>query len=920
MEGMVKENKDSFSISPRNGKTGWWMMALISLVIGISLPSNSSAAATPFLPIEDKGSSTAQNSVLQSVDSENLTSVQNVANSDSTKNQIQTAKDGKSIPDTMKVIQGEGCDYDPPYWSSHKPFRGQPNVPISQNTFEFMLRDDRSGVDLRTFRLVVDGIDVFANSAGLTLIGNPQKYSVRYKLPANRTFFWGDTVWIKLSVCDLNDPPNCMADSMFFVMEPDLDPPIIIPAGPMPGDINIAVNSPVKLSILDAKAGIDFTSIKLLLNGIDYSDSLTILQGQTPNIIVNSAQRTIFGYNQEVVVFAEVEDLVGNIADTTYSFKVQSEPFPPVITFIYPTRNSDKFLALNDSLVFRIKDVHSQIDTSRTEITLNLNNTLVGSQIIAISSSRDEKEFIYTIRPAAPVKCNMIGQLRVQGFDKSGNMAVDSTQFKFIEDKIGPEIIVIKPQANESEVALDHIIEFEVRDNIAGVDKDLIEVFINGDNRSDSLTIQQVEPLAKRYHISLLNTGYWNDTISVKIVAHDLALTANRTELTYRYFIKRDDQGPLITVINPLPMQEGVLLSHVVEFEVEDILAGVNSDSIKIEVNGIDKTAALIKNEIVSSSRKFRVTLANTGAWNNTISIKIAAHDLSVPPNKSEVNFQYFMAKDLQGPLVTAENPKPNQQNVMPENVKIQFSLEDNSAGLDLSSLKFYVKDKIIAISDLRPLDKNDKEEDRTVHHIGYSYHAGNFSLGEKVRVRVNVMDDAGNPASGDTDYTFTITKDPYPPKIKIIQPLADAKDVNRYLPVILEVTDLESGININSIVLKMNNEVVKPTISPNFTQEFTPRQNFDTSFRVIFNPVLPYNWNSTITASITVEDSVGHPASLTYQFSTQEDRIGPEFINLSPAPNSVDILSNTPISIGIQDLLSGVNIESFDLSINGTL
>lgn len=918
MEGMVRKNKDYFSISPRNGKKGWWMMAMISLVIGISMPFNSSTAASSFMPAEDKGSSTVQNSILTSGDSQNPTVSQNQANSDSIKNQIQLAKDGKSMPDTFKVIQGEGCDYDPPYWSKQNPFRGQPNVRITQNSFEFELRDDRSGVDVKTFRLVVDGILIISNSTGLSMIGNPEKYSVRYNLPANRKFFWGDTIWVKLNVCDRNEPPNCLADSMFFVMERDLDPPIIVPAGPMPGDVRVAVNSLLKLSVSDPKAGINFSSIKLFLNGIDYSDSLSISPDQLQNITVNRAQRQIFGYNEQVTVSAEVQDLVGNKSDTTYSFMTQPEPFPPIITFVYPEKNSNTFLAIGDSLVFRIKDQHSQIDTSKTGISFRLNNKPIDFEILNIQSLLNQKEVIYTIRPASLVKCNMIGQLRVLGVDKSGNVVVDSTQVKYQEDRIGPEIVIIKPKMDEPAVSLEHVIEFEVIDQLAGVDKDSIQVLVNG-VRAQSLTIQPVDASVKRYRVSLSNTGFWNDVISIKIVAWDLAFNPNKSELGYNYFIKRDDDGPVITLINPLQMQPDVPLKHVIEFEVEDILAGVNSDSIKIEVNGIDKSSSLIKSEIESASKKFRAVLSNTDTWNNSITIKIKAQDLARPSNRTEASFQYFMVKDAGGPLVIAENPKPNQINVMPENVKIQFLLEDDSSGIDLSSLKFFVKDKSIPITDLRPIDKNDRDEiNSVVPQIGYTYQAGNFSLGEKVRVRVNVTDDAGNPARGDTDYTFTITKDPYSPKIKIIQPLANAKNVSRYLPVILEVTDLESGINRNSVILKINNQDVKPVVKPNFTNGFTPKQNFDTSFLVEYTPVPPYLWNSTNSVFISVEDSVGHPASLTYQFSAQEDRIGPEFINITPAPNSLDVLSNTPIFIGIRDILSGVDIESFVLTING--
>ncbi len=1132
MEGMVRKNKEYFSVSPRNGKIGWLMVTMTALVIGIFMSSNSSAAATPFLPAEDKGISTGQNSVLTAVDSENLTAAKSGVNPDSIKNQIQTVKNGKSIPDTLKVIQGEGCDYDPPYWSGQKPFRGQPNVIITQKTFEFILRDDRTGVEMETFHLTVDGIDIDAKSPGLTVVGNPQKYSIRYNLPANRSFFWGDTIWIKLEVCDRNEPPNCMADSMFFVMEADTIAPIILPAGPFPGDMNVAVNTAIKLSILDTKAGVDFTTLKLYLNGINYSDSVKILQNQTPNVIINSERRTLFGFNQSVKVEAEVKDLKGNFADTTYSFVTMREPFPPKILFIHPTRNSTVLLAVRDSLVFQLKDEHSQIDTSLTKIVLKINNENTDFQILAIRSANNEKEFTYTIRPARSIQYNMTGQLRVQGFDESRNTAIDSTWLKFVQDKTGPAIILINPQANAAEVDLNHaiefkvndelagvnrasirvfvngvdqtnlsaiqellpsaksfqvtlpriaywnnqfsvqifasdlaypenkssltfeyfikkdnqgplitpisplpnqqnvtinqVVEFQVEDNLAGVNRDSIRVFINGVDQTNSLAIRELKPLAKSFQVTLPVTAYWNDTINVKITASDLANPGNDDSLTYRYFIKRDDQGPLIIPINPLPDQQNVTIDHVIEFEVEDDLAGVNSNSIKVTVNGIDRTtsltisevgspskkyrvslsntgfwndtisvkivafdlsnppksndstyhffikrddqgplitpimprpeqqdvtikhviefevedelagvnsnsikvtvngsertASLIKSEVGSPSKKYRVSLSNTGSWNDTISVRIVAADLSNPPIESASIYKYFIDTDIQGPVVKAESPAPGDQNVAPQNVKIQFRLKDGSAGIDLSSLKFYVKDKSIATSNLKPIDKNDRAENGIVQDIGYSYLAGNFSLGEKVRVRVNVLDDAGNPASGDTDYTFTITRDPYPPKIKIIQPLRDAKNVSRYLPVILEVTDLETGINTSSIILKINNEIVKPEIAPNFTNGFAPRQNFDSSYRVKYTPVPPYTWNSTNTVFIFVKDSVGHMDSLTYKFSAWEDLVGPEFINLKPLPDTQDVPSDSPVYIGVQDKLSGVNLESFVLKVNGAI
>ena len=106
------------------------------------------------------------------------------------------------------------CDIDAPYWYNSVPYEGAIFVSPHYSTFRFELRDEQSGIDLSTFRLKIDGMEISAADLRILISGYNNHYKVIYQYPEDHVFAWGQRVDIYLSVCD--DSSNCLNDSSFL--------------------------------------------------------------------------------------------------------------------------------------------------------------------------------------------------------------------------------------------------------------------------------------------------------------------------------------------------------------------------------------------------------------------------------------------------------------------------------------------------------------------------------------------------------------------------------------------------------------------------------------------------------------------------------------------------------------------------------
>ena len=150
----------------------------------------------------------------------------------------------------------------------------------------------------------------------------------------------------------------------------------------------------------------------------------------------------------------------------------------------------------------------------------------------------------------------------------------------------------------------------------------------------------------------------------------------------------------------------------------------------------------------------------------------------------------------------------------------------------------------------------------------GISYEFTGLTDGQTYYYRVKARDAAGN--EGSWSNVVSSTQDDTPPSIANPTP-APNDFTNTNTPTIsIEIMDTTSGVDDSSIVMKVNNGEVSPTVI-----------SIANGYRVQYTPTSPFS-NGLVTVTIDASDNVGNAMS-TYTWSFTVDTIPPSVTVTSP-------------------------------------
>lgn len=111
----------------------------------------------------------------------------------------------------------------------------------------------------------------------------------------------------------------------------DTAPPYVADVSPAPGATGVPLNSNINFRIKDNQEGVDLSSLKITVNGLEYANSSAVpftYSGDKLNYSVTVNPAKDFVKDSPVIVKIEAKDLVGNIMSPyTYSFN-QPQPKP----------------------------------------------------------------------------------------------------------------------------------------------------------------------------------------------------------------------------------------------------------------------------------------------------------------------------------------------------------------------------------------------------------------------------------------------------------------------------------------------------------------------------------------------------------------------------------------------------------------
>lgn len=264
----------------------------------------------------------------------------------------------------------------------------------------------------------------------------------------------------------------------------------------------------------------------------------------------------------------------------------------------------------------------------------------------------------------------------------------------------------------------------------------------------------------------------------------------------------------------------------------------------------------LVQNHSFSGSQKIY-------HLDNELSSDLGMYHFATPEGEVAIN-QYIFA--------LLASPVPfSYKNPVDTNVSIRLS--NYTYPLDSTTLELY-------------LDGEKKETSSTPFYGGLGgfdfiwYNDENFEYNTQVNVEWRIYDTASTPNLLVFKYWFRTIPDLIGPRISSFSPEDDEVGVSVDTCVSFRLRDYESGVNLNSIELYVNNQLVDingPYVSVSILSTLD-------GYEIIYCPPKNFLYGDEIPVSLYVEDSADEPNYLFYTYSfTTEESAAPRVVGANP-------------------------------------
>lgn len=226
--------------------------------------------------------------------------------------QVSDLAGNQATPTSLFAI-----DLTPPTYNIVSPAA---NAYLNTATPNFVItyQDDSSGVDPSKFVLLIDGVDRTADLKVTTTGASGALTSVDALADGTHT--------VAVNVFDRAGNEASVVPQSFLI---DTIPPTLNIVSPLPGGYANISLTPITVSYSDGGSGVDVTTFKLSIDGVDQSAQFTV----TPTGATGSAATALA--NGPHTVTASIKNLAGNLATATVTYILDT--VPPQITITQPT-------------------------------------------------------------------------------------------------------------------------------------------------------------------------------------------------------------------------------------------------------------------------------------------------------------------------------------------------------------------------------------------------------------------------------------------------------------------------------------------------------------------------------------------------------------------------------------------------------
>jgi hypothetical protein len=690
-------------------------------------------------------------------------------------------------------------DRTPPYLIATTPSSFAADQPTSSVIY-FTFGDQNSLINSTNATLFVNGLDVSSSvnySAGTFSF-----------IPQNN-YYYGTTVFVTTNVKDIIG--NNTTISYQFNIHQDSIPPVVD---------NISYSGSVTTSIVfsysDSETEVSSNSVRLFINNVDRSAELT-----ANSTVATFNPTTAFAYGQQLDVTINLGDIFDNYSSTAFSMTTDIPPTPDAPTIEWLDEGG---VNSADNQYIRIS---RPATINHVEAWSIIN--VVGSGLYTMSNIPAETQFV----DIGPANDAQIVSASIVWIDlHTGSVSPTSNpSMTTIDDRTPPYLIATTPNNLATNQPTSSVIYFSFGDQNSLINSTNATLFVNGLDVSSSVNYSNgifsyAPPINYNYGTTVLAVANGKDIIG------------NNTTVNFQFDIHSDITPP---VINNITYSTSVTTP--ISFSYSDIETGVSINSLRIFINGFDRSAELTSIEI--SGATFNPTIAF--AYGEPLAITINLNDIS--GNYSSATFS----------ITTNIPPTPDTP-----------TIEWLSSGINTNDNQY--------VKITRPTTIANIEQWSVVNTVGIpsSYNIpiattavtlGPVNDNQVVSASIVWIDTDTGAQSLTSNQSTAIIGDKTPPWIDTYVPASGSINVPATTDITFVIHDANSSINTAATTISLN--------ALNFT---TTDISFSGSAGLIqARLIIPggVSYNATQRVTINVADVSGNTYQVSYSFTTM-----PTFLN----------------------------------------
>jgi len=587
-----------------------------------------------------------------------------------------------------------------------------------------------------------------------------------------------------------------------------------------------------------------------------------------------------------------------NMLDTAITIICVPDRNPPTTANHFPAKFETQ-AATNTIFKVDIFDDLMGVDKNSIQIKLNQQNIMSSPNTNITTLPKG-----YHVEYQPPDRLVGLVSVSIDVSDLSEPPNVMPTEyytFTTVADTDPPYLTALDPQPNESNVAEDKNVYLEIHDAYTGVNNSTIVLSINDIDVTNQTSIAEVTGGYSLFY-DPFDPFEYDETVKVSVSCMDKAVNPNQLNATYYFFIVGDTIPPYVENMDPEPDEVGVTLNTDIYMEILADGYAVDSSSIRLYVNSAYVTPVItpLASGFGYSLRYDPPTNYNYG---QEINISVYANDVAEPPNvMPEFSYSFrCIDDDIYPPFLT--ELEPAAKNDVSVKTKISFKLLDVEYGIDFNSILFKINNSIITDYFFETVD----DPAGKGYFIEY-YPEQPFHYGETVSLFIYAQDLSSNHnelSPSQRDHNFVCEVDTVPPVAIRLHPSVGGMAYPNTI-FYAEFTDAKSGIDTTSLLLKINNEIVK-NFQDTLTQDI---------YKVQYSPENQY-LHGPLMIKLSIGDLAFNTLDTSYVCIVYPDTFPPYIIPQTPKPNSFGVEAGDELVVDILDKGMGLDRSSIQFFVN---